>query len=187
MLVLATACVLVGLVPILTVRPAVATSMTLMASTGTAVSGDPLQALPAAALVLGGAWLGLLGLALVAWYLRRRAGQAAHAGVSATWGCAYAAPTARMQYTAGSFTTPLVLAFGSVASPEVTREPGSLETRSGDKVLDGVVRPLWQRARNVAAGFRPLQQGPVTRYLQYIVLTVVLLLAALFASIVRRP
>ena len=54
-------------------------------------------------------------------------------------------------------------------------------------MLDGVVQPLWRRAKNLAAAFRPLQQGPVTRYLQYIVLTLVLLLGALFASIVRRP
>jgi hypothetical protein len=74
-----------------------------------------------------------------------------------------------------------------MAAPEVVRQPGSLETRSSDKVLDGLVRPLWKKARGVAAGFRPLQQGPVTRYLQYIVLTVLLLLGALFAAIVRSP
>ena len=187
MLALAAACLLVGLVPVLAVRPALATTMMLMASTGAGIPAEPSRALPAAALTLGWVWVLALGLAAVTWYLRRRAAQAARAGISATWGCAFAAPTARMQYTAGSFATPLLLAFGNVASPEVTREPGSLETRSGDKVLDGLVRPLWQRARNVAAGFRPLQQGPVTRYLQYIVLTVLLLLAALFASIVRRP
>jgi hypothetical protein len=92
-----------------------------------------------------------------------------------------------MQYTAGSFTTPLVLAFGSVAEPEVERGATSFRTYSRDRVLDGVVRPLWGRAKALAAAFRPLQQGPVTRYLQYIVLTVLLLLGALFAAIVRRP
>lgn len=186
MLALAAACLLVGLVPILAVRPALTTSMTLVSSTGAAIP-EPSLALPAAALTLGWLWVGGVGVVLLTWYLRRRAAQAVPAATSATWGCAYAAPTPRMQYTAGSFTAPLLLAFGSVASPEVTREPGSLETRSRDKVLDGLVRPLWLRARTIAAGFRPLQQGPVTRYLQYIVLTVLLLLGALFVSMVRRP
>jgi hydrogenase-4 component B len=188
MLALAGACLLIGLVPLLAVRPALATTALVVASIGSAVAGDasPL-ALPAAAVALSGIWSGLLGLAAVTWYLRRRAGRSVRAGASTTWGCAHADVTARMQYTAGSFTRPLLLAFGDVAAPKVARETRSLETRSRDRVLDGVVRPLWWRARSVAAGFRPLQQGPVTRYLQYIVLTVLLLLAALFASIAGRP
>jgi hydrogenase-4 component B len=172
--------------PVIVVRSAMTTSGMLMIAAGVAPGGT-LQELPDAAATLGAVWILALGLGGVTWYLRRRAGQARRARVSATWGCAYAEPTSRMQYTAGSFTAPLLLAFGRVGAPEVAREPGSLETRSPDKVLDGLVRPLWQRARNLAAGFRPLQQGPVTRYLQYIVLTVLLLLGALFAAIVRRP
>ena len=92
-----------------------------------------------------------------------------------------------MQYTAGSFSTPLVLAFGRVAAPEVERAAGSFRTRSRDRVLDSLVGPLWRRTKALAGAFRPLQLGPVTRYLQYIVLTVLLLLGALFASIVRGP
>jgi hydrogenase-4 component B len=187
MLVLAAGCALVGLVPILAVRPVLATTATILVSIGAGASGKPIPDLSAAALTIGGASILLLALALVTWYLRRRTVKVAGAGVAATWGCAYAEPTSRMQYTAGSFTTPLLLAFGSVAAPEIKREHDSLETRSRDKVFAALVRPTWQWARNVAARFRPLQQGPVTRYLQYIVLTVLLLLAALFASIVRRP
>jgi hypothetical protein len=43
--------------------------------------------------------------------------------------------------------------------------------------------PLWYRIKAVAAVFRPLQQGPITRYLQYIVLTVLVLLGSLFVSL----
>ncbi len=187
MLPLAAACAIIGVMPILAVRPAVATTTALMVSTGATPPSETMLDLPAAALVLGGVWILVLGLSGVTWLLRRRTAQVPRPGGAATWGCAYAGPTSRMQYTAGSFAAPLLLGFGSLAAPEVTREPGSLKTRSRDKVLDGLVRPLWQRARHVAAGFRPLQQGPVTRYLQYIVLTVLALLAALFVSIVRRP
>ena len=188
MLALAAACLLVGLVPNLAVQPALATTMALITATGAAMPVALPLALPAAAHGLGWLWIGMVALALGAWYLRRRAAQAAAgASISATWGCAYAAPTSRMQYTAGSFAAPLLLAFGKVAVPEVIRAPGVLETRSRDRVLDGLVRPLWRRATTIAAGIRPLQQGPVTRYLQYIVLTVLLLLAALFVSFVRQP
>jgi hydrogenase-4 component B len=185
MLALTAACAAIGLAPIIAVRPAIATTMTVLLPTGVA-PGEMARVLAGAAVPVGAFWLLMLLLAGAAWYLRRRAGQARQAAAAATWGCAYAEPTPRMQYTAGSFTAPLLLAFGGLAAPEVTRQPGSLETNSPDKVLDGLVRPLWHRARRVAAGFRPLQQGPVTRYLQYIVLTVFLLLAALFAAIVGQ-
>jgi hypothetical protein len=91
-----------------------------------------------------------------------------------------------MQYTAGSFVTPLLAAFGPIAAPEIERSATAFETRSSDRVLSNLVRPLWHRTRRLAWAFRPLQQGPVTRYLQYVVVTVLLLLAALFASI-RLP
>jgi hydrogenase-4 component B len=186
MLALAAACTLVGLMPMIAVRSAMTTAVSLMISTGVA-PGDALPVSVASATALGGLWALLLSLGGVVWYIRRRVAVARRAPSAATWGCAYAEPSARMQYTAGSFTTPLLLAFGRVGTPAVTRGKASLETRPRDLVLDGLVRPLWRRAKSVAAGFRPLQQGPITRYLQYIVLTVVLLLGALFASIVRLP
>ena len=186
MMALAAACLLVGVVPVFAVGAAIVTAGMLMGSIGAVAPADTLGLLPAAARTLGGVWILVLGLGAVTWYLRRRPGQKTRAALSTTWGCAYSQPTPRMQYTAGSFSTPLLLAFGRVATAEVARTPASLETRSSDKVLDRLVRPLWQWARGVAARFRPLQQGPVTRYLQYIVLTVLLLLAALFASIVRH-
>ena len=91
-----------------------------------------------------------------------------------------------MQYTAGSFAAPLLVAFGRVATPEIRREAGSFETRPRDRVLEDIMRPWSQRTKRVAAAFRPLQQGPVTRYLQYIVFTVLLLLGALFVALARR-
>jgi hydrogenase-4 component B len=186
MLTLVAACVMIGLMPMIAIRPAMTTAVALMISTGV----PPVDAVPAGtvgAVTLGWLWTLLLGLGGLAWYLRHRLAAARSARSAATWGCAYAEPSPRMQYTAGSFSTPLLLAFGRAGAAEVARGPASLETRPRDPVLDGLVRPLWQRARRVAAGFRPLQQGPVTRYLQYIVLTVLLLLGALFASIVRWP
>ena len=120
------------------------------------------------------------------WLLRRWATRARVPRAGPTWSCAYAHAAPRMQYTAASFATPLLGAFGRIAAPEVEPTAASLRTRSGDRILDGLVRPLWDRTRAVAAAFRPLQQGPITRYLQYIVLTVLVLLGALFVSLARH-
>ena len=186
LLVLAGGCLIVGLVPMIAVRPAVGIALDILKASGVELA-EPMPLLSEWVANLGTAWLVLFGLAAFIWFLRRLARRAMVPGLDSTWGCAYATPNPRMQYTAGSFTTPLMLAFGSIAAPEVKRDGSSFNTQVRDRVLDGLVRPLWQRARTLAWAFRPLQQGPVIRYLQFIVLTVLLLLAALFASIVRRP
>jgi hypothetical protein len=185
MLVLAGCCALVGLVPAMVVRPALAAAGLLAAGSGPVPEGV-VATVSGAAVGLSGVWGLLLGLGVLIWALRRRAvrGRLPHAGP--TWGCAYAQPAARMQYTAGSFATPLLDAYGTIAGPQVARTTTSLETRSSDRVLSNLVRPLWDRTKAVAWAFRPLQQGPVTRYLQYVVVTVLILLAALYASI-RLP
>jgi hypothetical protein len=185
MLVLACGCVLAGVVPVVVIRPAMAVTGMVMGASGTSLV-DPVR-LPDAAVSMSGAWVLLVSLGALLWYVRRRARRVGVAAQSATWGCAYAEPTSRMQYTAQSFTAPLLLAFGRIAAPEVERDATSFRTRARDRVLDGLVGPLWRRTKSLAGAFRPLQQGPVTRYLQYIVLTVLLLLGAVFASIVRRP
>lgn len=185
MLPLVAGSVAIGLLPLVALRPAMTTAVALMVAIGVAPA-DVVPASTDSAVTLGGLWALLLVLGSVTWYLRRRAAAARRARSAPTWGCAYAEPSPRMQYTAGSFATPLLLAFGRAGTPAVARGPASLETRPRDLVLDGLVGPLWLRARRVAAGFRPLQQGPITRYLQYIVLTVLVLLGVLFASIARH-
>jgi formate hydrogenlyase subunit 3/multisubunit Na+/H+ antiporter MnhD subunit len=185
MLVLAGFCVIAGLVPALAVDPAMAVvGPTLI--TGGLAQAEVVSAISGTALMVSGVWALLLAVGALAWLLRRRATRVRTPFAAPTWGCAYANPAPRMQYTAGSFATPLLMVFGRIAAPKVERTATSLRTRSGDRVLTGLIRPLWRRTRVVAAAFRPLQQGPVTRYLQYVVVTVLLLLAALFASI-RMP
>jgi hypothetical protein len=92
-----------------------------------------------------------------------------------------------MQYTASSFGAPILSAFGSLAKPPVRRTPTSFATDVEDRVLSRIVEPAWARVRTAAAALRPLQQGRVTTYLQYIVFTLVILLCVLFASVGRHP
>jgi hypothetical protein len=93
-----------------------------------------------------------------------------------------------MQYTASSFSAPLLAAFPTVAGPERVRGEGELHTVPADRVLSGLAVPLWERLRALALLVRPLQQGRVTTYLQYIIWAVLLLLGYLsFASRVGPP
>jgi hydrogenase-4 component B len=129
---------------------------------------------------------GLL-LALVAviggWLALRTRGAPAAVG---TWDCGYAAPTARMQYTASSFAGSLVAMFAWALRPRAHRpdvgatdlfpRPQSLHTEVPDVVLDGVLVPA---ARAIARGlrwFRWVQRGSVHAYLLYILATLVWLL-----------
>jgi formate hydrogenlyase subunit 3/multisubunit Na+/H+ antiporter MnhD subunit len=101
MLVLAAACIVIGLTPYVTVRSAMATTMTLLPAP--VVPADAMRSVSSdAAATLGPAWLLLL-------LSRERPGSSAvgRAGPARErhrdLGCAYAEPTPRMQYTAGSF------------------------------------------------------------------------------------
>jgi NADH:ubiquinone oxidoreductase subunit 5 (subunit L)/multisubunit Na+/H+ antiporter MnhA subunit len=184
-LVLAALCLTLGTFPVIAVRPATVVAQTIMGISGSesdAAAATITAALPS----FGAVSLLLAGLLGLAWYLRRRWNRYTPV-VSLTWGCGYPRPSTRMQYTASSFTAPILHAFGAIATPRVKRDTTSLATEPVDRVMAGLVVPLWERARIAAGALRPLQQGRVTRYLQYMVLTVLLLLGALFAAIARQP
>jgi hydrogenase-4 component B len=120
-------------------------------------------------------------LAAGAWLLRSRRSARRDVG---TWDCGYAAPSARMQYTASSFADSLVQLLGWALRPEThpprlgTVFPGAAQFHSHvpDVVLDRGVRPAFTLIGRVAARLRPLQRGNVHLYLLYIVATLLALL-----------
>ena len=127
-----------------------------------------------------GGGLALLTLiALGFWLLRRRAMRTAHRAVP-TWDCGYAAPSARMQYTASSFGTTLVDLFGWLARPERSRPgittaqpaPTRFSERVPDLVLDRLIVPAGRRAERSIARLRVLQQGRLHIYILYVLLAV---------------
>jgi hydrogenase-4 component B len=183
MLVLATACIGLGVFPGMVLGPArvVVDFVLTSLAPGVEYAAPPL----ADGLWAPGTLLGLLiAVGGMVWSVRHWTDPLRKARSGLTWSCAYPAPTPRMQYTADSFSGPLRLAFG-VASRPARKGAGIGDGKAGDRVLAGLNR-LWHQARSVAALLRPIQQQPITRYLQYIVLTVLLLLGALFASLMRR-
>lgn len=177
---LGVACFAIGLLPAIAVTPALRVAATLSASPGTVAIGPPGGTATTRAVTVLVA--GLLFTCAIVWSIRLRAGRAGKVRVDATWACAYPAPTVRMQYTAASFSAPLVRAFASTAIPAVEGSIAGGNAGREDRVLHGFAVPVWRRIRRLAAELRPLQQGRVTTYLQYIIGTVVLLLGFLFFS-----
>lgn len=130
-----------------------------------------------------GAWLvaGCLALAFVVrWVLVR--GKKAVAGP--TWDCGYARPDSRMQYTAHSFSRPLVKTF-SLFAPSVDKEtkPDGLFPAQGDFASEnpGIdqawgYRDVFVAVLRVAEKIRLMQTGRVQAYLLYMAVVLVALL-----------
>jgi hydrogenase-4 component B len=102
-----------------------------------------------------------------------------------TWDCGYAAPSARMQYTASSFADPLVRLFSWVVRPEIHEikpqtlfpQSGSFKSHVPDPVLDRFLVPgisWWQRLMSYA---HIIQAGRIQVYIVYIIATLLILLA----------
>ena len=101
-----------------------------------------------------------------------------------TWDCGYAAPSARMQYTASSFAQILGGLFAWIQQPRIhpsgvaTVFPGRSLFRSRvlDLVLDAVLKPLFRLGARFLSSFRFLQAGNIHAYLFYIVVFLIVLL-----------
>lgn len=103
---------------------------------------------------------------------------------AATWGCGFARPTARMQYTSSSFAQMLVRLFDIVLRPAeaAPRIAGPFPPATkyhgdvGDTTLDRVVRPLFRAGGWLCGQLRFLQRGRIQANVLYIVLALVALL-----------
>ena len=182
---LATACVAIGLAP--------AAALGLALHVAALVTGANDSSLAMSIDVNAAARLGRFGILVFlgiagAWALRAATLRGSSRRSAATWGCAYSRPTARAQYTAASFSSPILIAFPLPASPGRARLPERAGTSPSDRILRNLAGPLWNRIQALALAVRPLQQGRVTTYLQYMIWTVLLFLGfLLFASKGVRP
>ena len=181
MAVLVACCVSIGLAPLLFVpllqRGISAWAPALAAGSPRLAAIAPLDWITAMG-VLEVAALVVVGVAL-----RARLGRGA-AAPGSTWGCGYAAPTPRMQYTSSSFAEMLVGMFGWVLRPR-TRKPAGLplfpreaafRSEVPDAVLDEVVVPVFRTGARLFSRFRVFQQGNIRIYVLYIFLALIVLL-----------
>jgi formate hydrogenlyase subunit 3/multisubunit Na+/H+ antiporter MnhD subunit len=181
---LALACALIGLLPGVAVRPALAVA-------GSVADAAPEILQPVTGSVIQAAWAislvsaGVVLLLAVGWIWRRTLARRRPPAWSETWGCGYAEPTPRMQYTAASLAAPLLQAFGGAAGVRTERTLAAFHTHPVDLVLESVVLPAWREMRRAAAAVRPLLQGRLHTYLLYIV--GVLLVLLLYLWLGARP
>jgi hypothetical protein len=111
--------------------------------------------------------------------LRRRA-----RGSTGTWDCGYAAPSARMQYTAASFADPLLRVFAPLLRTRRHTVPpdglfpraAALETETPDLFEESLFRPLFACAENLLSRLRVLQHGRIHAYVLVIAIVLVALL-----------
>jgi hydrogenase-4 component B len=180
-LVLAAVCVFIGCLPVLVLPP--------MLIAGGFVAGVPLLPLEARAMAaaVGAREISIMAavLALTAaaiWLIAQGLRRTVPVRQSETWGCGYPLPSARMQYTASSFAAPLLEIFGKLSGVRAHRGASVFHSESVDLILDGAVVPWWAVIERAALRLRPLQQGRLSRYLMYVISTVV----ALFAYLLVR-
>jgi len=184
-LVLAAACVLIGCLPMVALPP--------MMIAGGFVAGVPVPPSEARAMtaLVGAKEISMIAgaLALLAvgiWLMLRRLGSNVEVRHSETWRCGYAMPTARMQYTASSFAAPLLDLFGRLSGVRAHKGASVFHSESVDLVLDRAVLPWWAAVERTALRLRPMQQGRLSRYLIYVISTVVALLAYLVVRTGQR-
>ncbi|MEI7908286.1 MAG: proton-conducting transporter membrane subunit [Verrucomicrobiota bacterium] len=178
MAVLGGLCVAIGLAP-LVLWPAIARA---------AGAWNPAWAgtdSPAPLLQLGWLHVGLAAMAAVAggWLWRRVCKHGLTRGP--TWDCGYAAPTARMQYTAGSFAGIITEWFAVIVRPERHEQrpegdfpaAASLTDHTPETVLERVLEPAARGVLRVSWLVRRLQHGRVQAYVLYLLIGLVVLAA----------
>lgn len=95
-----------------------------------------------------------------------------------TWDCGYTTPTPRMQYTAGSFAGIITEWFAWILRPErhehrpetVLPAEAAFEEHTPETVLKEVVEPVARMVLRVSSAVRGLQRGRVQSYLLYLLL-----------------
>ena len=175
MALLAVSCLVIGIVPGPFVRSAARCAATTF---GLA----PEAALPAVEAALGplsiiGAMGALaLGLAGLLWLWRGTLLSLREVGAGPSWGCGFTRPTARMQYTASSYASPLVNAFEGVLDPSLQFHPpsgywpkkASFHSHTPDLALDRVLIPASAAIERALSVVRRAQHGRLQYYLLYV-------------------
>ena len=137
----------------------------------------PLVAMPPALGTLGRAHLVLAVLLSVAVYVLWRRVRQAAVRRGPTWDCGYAVPTARMQYTAGSFAGIVTEWFAWILRPvrhesrpeEAFPAEAFWEEHTPDVVLDQAVVPASRVTLWASRWTRRLQHGHLQAYIFYLV------------------
>lgn len=178
MAVLAGICVLIGVVPLVTV-PFLESAVTVFSPSAT--RGIGLKACAPFG------WISILAVALVgaAFLIYIRKLRNVKATRAVTWGCGYLAPTSRMQYTASSFGDMITGLFEGILRPRKHMPgieshfpaPSRFSSHVPETVLENIYLPFFHWVNDRLTLVRKLQSGKLHVYILYIFLTVIVLLA----------
>jgi len=116
--------------------------------------------------------------------LRLRLLTSREVGAVGTWDCGYFRPTARMQYTASSFTQPItrMFSFLRLSHQKIVPPAGPLPSeaafvsRTPDIFDENLWYPVFTEVGNLLSRVRRLQHGRIQLYVFYMVLTLLALL-----------
>ncbi len=169
MLVLGAGCVAIGLAPIV-FWPAVSRAVEVWQPVWVGAEAP----VPLAALSLANVALAALAVVAAGWLWRKA--QRSGFKHALTWDCGYAAPTARMQYTAGSFADTITEWFAWILRPvrhehrpEVTfPTQANFSQHTPETVLEYAVEPAGGVVLQLAQASRRLQHGRVQAYVLYV-------------------
>ena len=182
LLILAALCAAIGLLPFAVARllePVIASISTLP---GAALpSLQPTAGLYGISLAAG--VLLLVVIVITAVYVNLLKSRST--GTTGTWDCGYAAPSATMQYTASSFAQMLVSVFASILRPErhapqikeLFPADAAFHSHVPEVVLDRGILPFFEAVDQRLSAVRRLQSGQLNRYILYIFLALIILLA----------
>ncbi|MDD2303858.1 MAG: proton-conducting transporter membrane subunit [Prolixibacteraceae bacterium] len=130
--------------------------------------------------VTWGIWMFIL-ISLAVLGFRKLVTQNRKASVEPTWGCGYIAPTAKLQYTAGSFVRPYSKLFRPFLLSHKTQKEvegifpsgGSYETHSYDRIEKYLVDSLIAVYKSLLGRFLFLQNGKLQFYILYGIIFIV--------------
>ncbi|MBI4775687.1 MAG: hydrogenase [Deltaproteobacteria bacterium] len=181
MVVLAGLCVLLGLgapLGVGLVYPAAAQLLGESAAAAASVSVRPWLV----SVSLGGGIIVTITIVLAGF--RRRLFNGRSISEGPTWDCGYAAPTARMQYTASSFAWPIINMFRWIVRPRMVErmdvgdfpQQAYLASHTADPFRQHLFAPLFRAVASLSRSLRWLQQGRNQLYVLYIAVTALVLL-----------
>jgi hydrogenase-4 component B len=186
MLVLAAACITIGMGPVL-----VWSVVTRAVSAWHAEWGTP--SAPAALVTLGQAHVLLVILVFLSVVTLYRQTRLNGLRRSVTWDCGYAQPRARMQYSASSFASTVAGWFSWILSPQsINRRPrGVMPSRAlrvsliPETVLERLVRPAGTLVTQLSGAARRFQHGGLQLYVLYVLAGLLAIGALVLAEIPR--
>jgi len=134
----------------------------------------------------------LIGVVLILWIIRKLVLRTRTSEISSTWGCGYTAPTAKIQYTASSFSRTYSKLFGMIFQMNKKEKEiegifpthAQLETSAYDKIEKWLIDYPILNLKQFLGRFLFIQNGRVQSYVAYGIVFIVFIIMLTIFNIV---